>query len=130
MPTTQPIRWLRIALAGLLNELAMFAVVIPLNIISQDVAYYAVPFAAVGTGFACGWWAARPLKGRFVLHGALAMIVASLMYITLTTASGVAGEIPLLYHLSHGLRLLGGAAGGAFAGRRARTWDPALVGPS
>jgi hypothetical protein len=106
-------------LGGLFIELAMFAVAVPLMAVSEQAVYYAVPLLAVGTAFAFGWWAAKPLTGRFVLHGALAAVAASVMYIALTTASGVAGDLPLLYHVSHVLRVMGGAAGGAFAARRA-----------
>lgn len=130
MTADAPIRWGRIVLGGLFIELAMFAVVVPLNVLGGEQAvYYAVPFLAVATAFVFGWWAARPVTGRFVLHGALVAVAASVMYITLTVASGVAGELPLLYHVSHALRVMGGAAGGAFAARRART-GPAAAVPS
>ena len=53
-------------------------------------------------------------------HGVLAAVAASLMWIGLVSAGGGNwSEIPLLYHLSHGLRLLGGAGGGMWAARRA-----------
>jgi putative membrane protein (TIGR04086 family) len=115
------IRWGRILIGGLLIELTMFAIVLPLNTISTQTVYYLVPFLAAATGFLFGYWAARPLDSRFVLHGALVAVVASLIYVALNAAMGTTGSVPLLYHLSHGLRLLGGAAGGAFAGNRAMT---------
>ena len=95
----------------------MLAIIVPVNAISERTAYYLVPILALSTAFIFGQWAARPLHRQFVLHGVLVAVIASVIYITLTTASGV--PVPLLFHLSHGVRLLGGAAGGAYAGRQA-----------
>jgi putative membrane protein (TIGR04086 family) len=119
MTTGRGIRWGRVLPGGLFIELALFAIAVPMTIYSPDALYYLVPFLVLVSAFVFGWWAARPLESRFVLHGVLVAVVASVIYIALTTASGVAGELPLLYHLSHGLRIIGGAAGGAFAARRA-----------
>ena len=77
-----------------------------------------MPILAFMTAVIFGRWAATPIQSQFALHGVLAAVVASIIYTALTTAAGV--PVPLLYHLSHGLRLLGGAAGGALAGRVAR----------
>ena len=51
-----------------------------------------------------------------MLHGALVALVASVLYVVLTTA--LAAPVPLLFHLSHGLRVLGGMLGGKLAQRR------------
>lgn len=110
-----PIRWGRIALGGLLSELAIFAVILPLNVVSPSAVYYAVPVLVALAAFIFGRWVATPLTSAFVLHGILTAMFASLLYIVLTAATGVISSLPLLYHLSHGLRILGGAAGGASA---------------
>ena len=110
------LHWGRILLGGLFIELTMLAIVVPLNSVNQQLAYYSVPVLALATAFIFGRRAAAPLKAHFVLHGVLVAVVASAIYIALTTSMRV--SVPLLYHLSHGLRLLGGAAGGAVAGRR------------
>ena len=123
--SSTPIRWGRVLLGGLFIELAMFAFVIPLTAIGEQVLYYAVPFLAFGIAVVFGWWVARPLSGRQVLHGALVAVAASLMYIALTTAMGVAGTLPLLYHVSHGLRILGGMLGGSIAARHQAAPAPA-----
>jgi hypothetical protein len=112
------IRWGRVLLGGLFIELSMFAVVVPLNAISPRAAYYSVPLLAFATALLFGWWAAKPVSSRFVLHGTLVAIAASAMYIALTTAMGA--DVPWLYHLSHLLRLAGGAAGGTLAERAIR----------
>jgi putative membrane protein (TIGR04086 family) len=118
MTPTRSLRWGRILLGGLFIELAMFAFVIPLQAISPTVLYYSVPFLAIGTAVLFGAWAAKPAQSRHVLHGVLVALVASLIYVSLTTAAGANSEIPLLYHFSHGLRLLGGGIGGWLAARR------------
>jgi hypothetical protein len=115
MAAASEIRWSRVLLGGLFIELMMLAIVVPVNSVSERTAYYLVPILAPTTAFIFGKWAAKPLHSHFVLHGVLVAVVASVIYITLTTAAGV--PVPLLYHLSHGLRLLGGAAGGAYAGK-------------
>src|SRR5262245_55042122 len=115
----QEFRWGRVLLGGLFIELTMFAIVVPLNAVSAQGAYYSVPFLAIATALLFGRWAARPLHAGFVLHGVLVAAAASAMYISLTLATGTVGSVPLLYHFSHGLRLLGGEAGGALAARRA-----------
>lgn len=117
MLASQQIRWGRILLGGVFIELAMLSILVPVNLASERTAYYLVPILAFATAFVFGQWAARPLQSRFVLHGVLVAAVASLIYVTLTTIAGAA--VPLLFHLSHGVRLLGGAAGGAFAAREA-----------
>jgi hypothetical protein len=124
MTTATPIRWGRVLLGGLIIELVMFAIAIPVGMYSQNALYYSVPFFVTVTAFLVAWRATLPLPGRFVLHGTLMAVVASAIYIALTVGSGAAGDLPLLYHLSHGLRVIGGAAGGAVAKRRA---DRAVV---
>ena len=119
MTETDTIRWGRIILGGLFMELAMFAVVIPLNGINRQATYYSVPFLTSVFGFLFGYWVARPLRNRFILHGVLTAVAASMMYVALTFAMGAAASVPLLYHFSHGLRMIGGAFGGRVAERRA-----------
>src|SRR2546422_498685 len=103
---TSAIRWKRIVLGGFLVELTLFAIVLPLNMVSPQVTYYLVPLLVFFSAVVFGYAVARPVQGRFVLHGVLVAVVASAIYITLTTSLGA--PVPLLYHLSHGLRLLGG----------------------
>lgn len=110
------IRWMRVLVGGFLTEITLFAVVLPLNALSSDFTYYAVPFLVFTWGIIFGYWVARPLNAAFVLHGALVALVASVLYVVLTTA--LAAPVPLLFHLSHGLRLLGGMLGGKLAERR------------
>jgi hypothetical protein len=117
------IRWRRVLAGGLFIELTMLAIVLPLNAVSPQAVYYLVPVLALLTAVLYGYWAAKPVDDGFVLHGALVAIVASMLYVILTTAAGA--PVPLLYHLSHGLRLLGGVVGGRLARRRTRSLSPA-----
>jgi hypothetical protein len=117
MGTQQDIRWGRISLAAVLVEAVLLAVILPLNAVSGELAYYSVPVLVFATAYGAGWWVARPLAGRFVLHGVLVAVCASAIYVALTIAMGVFASVPLLYHFSHGLRVIGGAAGAALAAR-------------
>jgi hypothetical protein len=117
MPAAHHIRWGRVVLGGVFIELTMLGIIVPVNAISEPTAYYLVPILALATAWVFGYWAARPVQSHFVLHGVLAAAVASLIYVVLTTAAGV--PVPLLFHLSHGVRLVGGAVGGAYAARQA-----------
>jgi hypothetical protein len=109
------LRWRRIVAGGLLIELVMFAVVLPLTLLDQQIAYYSVPFFAVATAILFGHWVAAPLQRQHVVHGALTALMASAIYVAVTTA--LAAPVPLLFHVSHGLRLLGGMLGGKLASR-------------
>ena len=110
------LRWSRVVTGGFLVELTLFAIVLPLNVVSQRATYYSVPLLVFLSAVAFAYWAARAAQDRFVLHGVLVAIVASAIYVTLTTAFGL--RVPLLFHLSHGLRLVGGALGGKLAEER------------
>jgi hypothetical protein len=72
----------------------------------------------VGTAILFGWLVARPLQGRFLLHGALTAIVASVIYLALNVASGTLPLVPWLFHTFNVLRPVAGAAGGAIARSR------------
>ena len=116
------IRWSRVLAGGLFIELTMFAIVLPLNAVRPQAVYYLVPALAFLTAVFYGYWAAKPLDDGFELHGALVAIVASMIYVILTIAAGA--PVPLLYHLSHGLRLVGGLLGGNRARRSTRIASP------
>ena len=108
------IHWKRIFLGGFFTELALFAVVLPLDMVNQEVAYRSAQLLVLASPIGFAYWAARPLRSRFVLHGTLVAAVASLIYVALTTA--LRAPVPLLLHLSHGL--LGGTLGAKFAEQR------------
>ncbi len=72
------------------------------------------PLGSLVLCFLFGLWAARGLESRFTLHGLLVGVVAMLIYLALTRL----GPEPWQYVLAHALKLLGGAAGGWFGGRK------------
>ena len=127
MNTVARIRWGRILLGALFIELTMFAIFIPLQTVSADAAYWAVPILGMLTAFVFGRWAAAPAAGRFVLHGALTAAAASLMWLTMVLVSGGLAITPLLYHVVNVVRVAAGAAGGAWARRAAETARPAVA---
>jgi hypothetical protein len=127
------IRWGRIVIGGVLIEVALIVAAVPL------LGFVANPFApgAQGSGnftiffvsvtVACfvagaivGWWVARPLSSRFVLHGALTGIVATAIYLGIcsipptTIAAVVAGYGPFWFFLANGLRIVGASMGAAY----------------
>lgn len=108
------IHWMRVLIGGLLVEASLFVVVIPIyNILGQRPLLYVVPVASFVMSFVFGLWVGRRVESHFVLHGILVGIVATLLYVGMTRAHAE----PFAYLLAHGLKLLGGAAGGFVAGR-------------
>jgi hypothetical protein len=61
-------------------------------------------------------WVSRRIESRFLMHGLLVGVVAALIYLGLAWGQ----PQPLLYNIAHGLKLVGGAAGGLIAARRFR----------
>lgn len=115
MGSASRIRWVRALIGGFLAEAALFAVVIPvLKIFGQHALLYVVPPAALVTCFLFALWVGRGLTSRFILHGALVGVVATLLYVALTLAH----PEPFAYLVAHGLKVLGGAGGGFVAARR------------
>jgi putative membrane protein (TIGR04086 family) len=115
MDTRAGIRWLRVLLAGFLAELLVIALVIPpALLLGKNTLAYTAPLASLLACFALSIWVGRRLDSRFVLHGILVGVVATLIYVALTRG----GPEPPAYIFAHGLKLLGGAAGGLVAARR------------
>jgi hypothetical protein len=130
-------RWGRIVIGAVLIEAALIVAAIPL------LGYVANPFAPgaqasgdftiffVSVTVACfvigaffGWWVARPIPSRFVLHGALTGIIATAIYLGIcsipptTIAAVVAGYGPFWFFLANGLRIIGASLGAALQGRQ------------
>ena len=108
-------RWGWILLGGFLAELLVFAIVIPLSLAAgqPSLLYSAPPASFVGT-FVLGIWIARRAPDRRVLHGVLVGVAATVIYIAMSRGQ----PEPVAYIIAHGLKLLGGAAGGWVAARR------------
>jgi hypothetical protein len=113
--TSKRIHYVRILVAGFLAEALVFAAVIPVLIVAgQRPLLYVAPAASLLAFFLIAFWICRPLESGFILHGALAGVVGSLIYVAITRAQ----PEPFAYLVAHGLKIVGGAAGGFIAGRR------------
>src|SRR5947207_3088021 len=112
------IYWGRILIAGFLSELAVIAVFIPATVFLGEVpGMYTAVAGSLVMPFLFGMWVGRSIESRFALQGLLVGAVGVLIYIALTRAQ----PEPLLYIFAHGLKLLGGAAGGRFAEKQRDT---------
>ena len=115
MSTPEGIRWLRVLLAGFLAEVSVIALVLPIALLfGKNTLTYSTPAASLLTCIVFAAWVGRRLDSRFVLHGILVGVVATLIYVALTRG----GPEPFAYLIAHALKLLGGAAGGLVAARR------------
>jgi hypothetical protein len=113
--TRTHLRWGRVFLGGFLAELCVFAIVFPvLYLFGQQAFLTSILVASATMPFIFAVWVGRPIDSGFVLHGALVGLVAALVYTGLAWGQ----PQPLLYKISHGLKVLGGMAGGVLASRR------------
>jgi hypothetical protein len=107
--------WVRILIGGFLAEALLIVLVIPVAIRwGQQPLLYLAPLGSLLTCFVFALWVGRGVQSRFVVHGLLVGVVAMVIYVALTLAR----PEPVAYLIAHGLKLLGGAAGGWFAGQR------------
>ena len=110
------IRWSWILLGGLLTEVMILVLVLPLALLSgQESLLYVVPPASLVAAFTLGLWAARKVAQRRVLHGALVGTVAMLIYVVM----GLGQPEPLTYIITHTLKVVGKTTGGFVALKRA-----------
>jgi putative membrane protein (TIGR04086 family) len=109
------IRWGWVLLGGLLAELVIFAIVIPLSFLAgRETLQYSAPAASFVATFVFGLWVAGKTPQRPVLHGILIGIVATLIYVGISLGR----PEPIAYVVAHVLKVLGGAAGGLVALKR------------
>jgi putative membrane protein (TIGR04086 family) len=111
------VRWGRIVAGGFLAEVALIVVAIPsLAFGNQNILNWVAVIGSAVTSCAAAMWVARRVDSRFVVHGALTGLTAAVIYIALIVATGQTQ--PWIYWVAHGLKIVGGAAGGMFAARR------------
>ena len=109
------LRWRRVLVGGFLAELLVFAIVFPVLYLFGRQAFLAsILIASAVMPFIFAVWVGRRIESRFVLHGALVGLVAAVIYMGLAWGQ----PQPLLYKIAHGLKVIGGAAGGVVALRR------------
>jgi len=111
------LRWGRILAAGVMAELAVFAVVFPVqHFFGQQAFLASILVASFVMPYAAALWVCRRAASQFALHGALVGLVAALFYLIVAWGQ----TEPLLYKIAHGLKLIGGWLGGIVAARRAK----------
>lgn len=122
-------RWLRTVLGGILAELLVLVMILPVAYavgfdLSTGVDPASVPpalnAAIVVASFVAPLlltqWVARRLTSQFVLHGFLVGFTAFAIYMIPMTLSGESQ--PLVYWIAHAMKILGGTTGGVVAARR------------
>jgi hypothetical protein len=119
------LHWGLIVIGAFLMELALVAIAIPFFLGSADQALpYVIPPAALVATFYVTVWVGRRIETGLVLHGVLIGLVGALMYVGISLAQ----PEPFAYLVAHGLKVLGGAAGGYFVERRRETVHVAPAG--
>jgi len=109
-------------LGGLFAEVVLILAIVPLGLrLGDNFLHYAAPPGSFFMCFLGALWACRRIESRFILHGTLVGVVATLIYIALTRAQ----PEPFAYIVAHALKLAGGAFGG-FVAQRRRSPSPAL----
>ena len=115
MARSTRIHWGRVVVGGFLAELLVFAIAYPaLYLFGQRAFLASIPLASAVMPFLFAVLVGRRVESRVVLHGALVGVVAALIYVGLSWGQ----PQPLLYQISHGLKVVGGLAGGVVASRR------------
>jgi putative membrane protein (TIGR04086 family) len=109
------VHWVRVLVGGLLAEALLIVLVIPIALKwGQHPLLWVAPVGSLLTCFVFGMWVGRGVQSRFVVHGLLVGVVAAVIYVALTLAR----PEPMAYVIAHGLKLLGGMAGGWVARRQ------------
>lgn len=115
------VHWGRILIGGLLAEVALILVIVPLGLrLGDSFLHYTAPPGSFVMCFLGALWVCRRVESHFILHGTLVGVVAALIYVALTRAQSE----PFAYIVAHLLKLVGGACGG-FVAQRRRSPSPA-----
>lgn len=118
MVNSRKIHWGRVVVGGFLAELLVFVIVFPVRHLFGQRAFLAsILMASAAMPFLFAIWVCRRAESLFALHGALVGLVAALIYLGLAWGQ----PQPLLYKVAHGLKVVGGVAGGVVALRRKPT---------
>lgn len=125
-----PMTWRRAGVGGLFAELLVFALVVPVYVVfgqEAETTYAVAPASFVGPFVIAAWWLPKRATGRLVLQGTMVGVVAFLAFMGLVAVtsivSGTSEPQPLIYWISHGLKIVGGGLGGWVAARRVTSRD-------
>jgi hypothetical protein len=123
------LRWLRAFVAGLLAEVALVIVAVPVFMtMSQPTSLLnlLIPPASFVAFLAAGWWSAKPVPAVGTLQGALAGIIAIALYVLLAIAAllfepgaKLSDSLTVPYMIAHALKVVGAALGGWLVARKA-----------
>lgn len=118
MITSAGIRCPRVSLGEFLAEVSVIGLVLPVALLFGKITLiYSAPAAFLLACFVFAASVGRRLGSRHGLHGILLGVVARPIYVALTR-----GRLePPAYLVAHGLKLIGGAAGGFVAAWPQRT---------
>ncbi len=109
------LRWGRILAGGLLVEVGIIVVFVPVVVWGTE---RASQITAVAVCFPMAvlfaWWAARKAPSQRILDWFLVGLVATVIYLLLT----IGQELPGIYMLGHLLKVAGGIAGGWWASKQ------------
>ena len=105
---------------GLVAELLVFALVFPVRAALGENAFLtSIVIGSATMPFLVALWVCRGGRPHAMLNGALVGAVAATFYILISIALAPAGQSqPLLFKVSHVLKVVGGLAGGLVASRR------------
>jgi hypothetical protein len=107
--------WGRAVIGGILAEACLFAIVFPaLYLLGQRAFLASILVGSAVLPFLLTLWVCKPAASRFVLHGLLVGLTAMVVYLIIAHGQ----PEPLLYKIAHGLKLVGGLAGGLVAATR------------
>lgn len=130
MNTFRDIAWKPILVAGFLAEASVFAIFFLLLLAAMLAGVPAIAspgstldyIDAMVSSFAMVFlftlWVGKRIESRFVLHGVLIGVVGIVLFCVLILAASGSLAQPFLYLVAHGLKILGGVAGGLVAERR------------
>lgn len=137
MNAFRDIHWKRILVAGFMAEAAIFAIFFLLLLVATlagvpDIArpgstldYIDAIAASFAMVFLATLWVGKRIESRFVLHGVLIGVLGVVLFgIVILAGTGTLAQHPL-YFVAHGLKVIGGVAGGLVARRR----KPAFLAP-
>jgi hypothetical protein len=141
MTATPRIRWGRILVAGFLAEVSVFAIFFFLLFAATlaGVPELARPMSPLDYAdalvssfvmvFLFTLWVGKHIDSGFVVHGLLIGVVGILLFCLMLFATTGSVTQPFLYLVAHGLKIIGGIAGGLVAERRKRRVDAVQRAP-
>ena len=124
-------KWMRAIVGGILAELLLVVVLMPVVFIFYDFDTlqdpdnlpFPIAFLVVAGSFVMPalltQWVAKRASSRLVLHGLLVGFTAFVVYVTPMLLAGE--QQPPLYWFAHAMKILGGLTGGFIAARRLAT---------